>query len=116
MACHAGGMVVLILSMAFGVSTQSSLSSICGFFACVAALQAAAVVAWYLEHRRNKSLYAAYAILTAQQSYSAEEARKARATPANDGATAAEKEEPASYTLVTMFGGRHRSAGMVLLC
>jgi len=114
-ACHAGGVVVLLLSRAFGVSTRSSLSTIFGFFASVAALQAIAVIAWYLEHRKNKSLSAAYAVIAAQQSYSAgEAARDATATAAGDGVAAAEGDGVATFA--TMFGNRHRSTGIVLLC
>jgi len=110
-ACHAGGVVVVALGMYFRISTQSEPRQVWNFFACAAALQALAVVAWYQVHRHNTSLCAAYAIIATQQSYSAEENKK-RAAEAAEAGTA--QSQDSGYTWASMFGHR-KGTGAALI-
>eukprot|EP00440_Ansanella_granifera_P055967 gb/GFBE01060661.1/.p1 GENE.gb/GFBE01060661.1/~~gb/GFBE01060661.1/.p1 ORF type:complete len:553 (+),score=103.79 gb/GFBE01060661.1/:1-1659(+) len=112
-ASHCGGLVVAGLAWAWSISTESDLSSVVGFYLCAAALQAFALAAWYREHLRNKSLSAAYAVIAYQQSHSAEVAAQMAAA---EGEGEVQGQHQGGYTLSTMFGSKHRAAGVALLC
>eukprot|EP00931_Biecheleriopsis_adriatica_P043522 TRINITY_DN24887_c0_g1_i1.p1 TRINITY_DN24887_c0_g1~~TRINITY_DN24887_c0_g1_i1.p1 ORF type:complete len:538 (+),score=97.17 TRINITY_DN24887_c0_g1_i1:63-1676(+) len=110
-ACHSGGMIVMFLVSMLGISSQSEFRSVLIFFVWVAALQFLALLVWYLEHFKNKSLSSAYAVIASQQSYIAGMA-EGRAKQAMTG----QQEGESGFTLASMFGKDRLASGVVLLC
>lgn len=105
-ASHAGGVMVLILSTFWQISTRSSFESVFCFFLSASALQVSATLMWFREHLKNTSLDAAYAVIAAQHSHTAQEVAQQKANVNQD--------DTGAYTFESMFG-LHRVAGLAIL-